>query len=79
MEWIKVNQASPRDDSFLIAFGKRTYEIELDGTDEEEPNSVWNAYYSTGCFYCFCARGWEGNMDQMVASHWMPLPAPPKE
>lgn len=74
--WISVKEQLPKDITFIIAYGKRSYELQYDGTPHEEPSSVWNAFYSLGEFYCFCGDI-NHSIDVMEASHWMPLPEPP--
>lgn len=68
MEWQPIEKA-PEDGSFYLAFGG---------------GKMWTQNQPNGCYpgewYFSENRGeWRGRAISKDATHWMPLPAPPKK
>jgi len=69
MEWISVNEALPEKDEYVILFDKSLSLV------HEGKLSCSDYYYSDRVGYSKKATEDDG----CEITHWMPLPAPPKD
>lgn len=61
-EWQPIDTAPKTGETILIGHG----------------NSVWEDEWSTDGYWLRCIEGGDGDHENEVPTHWMPLPEPPK-